>query len=139
MVQEDEDAPDVRPLLKALQLLRVPADLCTPLCRWQPTRVRIEKNEPQRPVGSRKPMASLQVWEACKEVPESRVPHNPIVMVTQERKDRHTCVVQGGSQGVERGPVRCGGTTEDQVSHNRQKVRGLHGDLLDELHALPGI
>src|SRR2546430_17626561 len=69
MVQQDEDAPDVRPLLKALQLLLVPADLRTPLCRWQPPRVRIEKNEPQWPVDSRKPMASLQVWEACKEVP----------------------------------------------------------------------
>src|SRR4029453_12160360 len=57
MVQQDEDTPDVRPLLKVLQLLLIPADLLTPLCYWQPTRVRIEKDEPQRPVGSRKPMA----------------------------------------------------------------------------------
>ena len=51
-------------------------------------------------------MAPLKVWEACKEVLQSRVPHNPIVMVAQERKDRHTGVVQGRRQGVERGPVR---------------------------------
>src|SRR5215831_16252527 len=105
MVQQDEDASYVRPLLKALEFLLIPADLLTPSCHWQPTRVRIEKNEPQRPVGSREPMAPLEVWEACKEVPQSRVPHNPIVMVTQEWEDRHTCVVQGCSEGVESGPV----------------------------------
>src|SRR5215468_7715498 len=63
MVQQDEDALDVRPLLKVLQLLLIPADLLTPLCPWQPTRVRVEKDEPQRPVDSRKPMAPLKEWE----------------------------------------------------------------------------
>src|SRR5215467_8113886 len=47
MVQQDEDASNVMPLLKALELLLIPADLLTPLCRWQPTRVRVEKNERQ--------------------------------------------------------------------------------------------
>src|SRR5262249_56561936 len=102
MVQQDEDASNVRPLLKALELLLIPADLLTPLCPWQPTRVRVEKDEPQRPVGSRKPMAPLKVWEACKEVLQSRVSHNAVVMVTQERENWHTCVVQGCSQRVER-------------------------------------
>ena len=46
MMQEDEDTPDVRPLLKALQLLLVPANLLTPLCQWQPTCIRVEENEP---------------------------------------------------------------------------------------------
>ena len=105
-MQQDEDAADVRPLLKALKLLLIPADLFAPLCHWQPTRIRIEKNEPQRPVGSREPVAPLEVWKACKEVPQSCLPHNPIVMVPQEWEDRHTCVVQGCSQCVESGPVR---------------------------------
>ena len=139
MVQQDKDALDVRPLLKALQLLLIPADLRTPLGYWQSTRVRIEKNEPQRPVGSREPVASLKVGKAGKEVPQSRLPHNAIVVVPQEREDRHTCVIQGRRQCVERAPVRRGGTTEDQVSYNRQKVWDLHSDLLDELHALLGI
>src|SRR6186997_3069042 len=107
MVQQDKDALDVRPLLKALQLLLIPADLLTPLCHWQPTRVRIEKNEPQRPVGPREPVASVEVWKACKEVLQGRLPHNAIVMVPQEREDRYTCIVQGCSQCVERSPVRC--------------------------------
>src|SRR5215831_2615567 len=105
MVQQDEDASYVRPLLKALEFLLIPADLLTPSCQWQPTRVRIEKDEPQRPVGSRKPMAPLEMWEACKEVPQSRVPHNAVVMVAQEREDWHTCVVQGCCQCVKRCPV----------------------------------
>ena len=46
MVQQDEDAADVRHLLKALELLLIPAYLLTPLCYGQPTHIRIEKNEP---------------------------------------------------------------------------------------------
>ena len=34
MVQQDEDASDVLPLLKALELLLIPADLLTPWCYW---------------------------------------------------------------------------------------------------------
>ena len=34
MVQQDKDTSDVRPLLKVLELLLIPADLPTPLCRW---------------------------------------------------------------------------------------------------------
>ena len=34
VVQQDEDASDVRPLLEALDLLLIPADLLTPLCHW---------------------------------------------------------------------------------------------------------
>ena len=43
MMQQDEDAADVRPLLKALKLLLIPADLFTPLCHWQPTHSNREK------------------------------------------------------------------------------------------------
>src|SRR5215471_8423273 len=65
------------------------------------------KNEPQWPVGSREPVAPLKVWEACKEVPQSRVPHNPVVMGLQEWEDRYTCVAQGCIERVEGCPVRC--------------------------------
>ena len=34
MVQQDKDTSDVRPLLKVLEFLLIPADLPTPLCRW---------------------------------------------------------------------------------------------------------
>src|SRR4030095_4679630 len=60
VVQQDEDAADVRLLLKALKLLLIPADLFAPLCHWQPTRVRINKNSHQRPTSSRAPVAPLQ-------------------------------------------------------------------------------
>jgi hypothetical protein len=52
MVQQDKDALDIRPLLKALEFLLVPADLRAPLRDWQPACVRIEKNESQRPIDS---------------------------------------------------------------------------------------
>ena len=46
MVQQDEDAADVRHLLKALELLLIPVYLLMPLRYGQPTHIRIEKNEP---------------------------------------------------------------------------------------------
>lgn len=46
MMQQDEDASDVRHLLEALELLLIPVYLLTPLCHGQPPHIRIEKNEP---------------------------------------------------------------------------------------------
>jgi hypothetical protein len=45
MMEQDEDASDVSPLLETLELLLIPVDLLSPLCRWEPTCVRIEKNK----------------------------------------------------------------------------------------------
>ena len=68
---------------------------------------------------------------------ERRLPRQAIIMVAEEREDRHPRVPEGQRQGIERGPRRRGGAPQDQVADNRQKVGALGHDLVDQL--APGV
>ena len=84
-------------------------------------------------------MPPTEMRKTPKEVGQRGSPPNPVVMVPQEGQDGHPGLTQGCRQLVEPCPVRGRRTTEDQIPHNGQKVRGFRGDLLDELDPFLGI
>ena len=61
MVQQDEDAADVRPLFKALKLLRPHQRICLRHCATGSRRAFKIKPRPQRPVGSQAQWHTLEV------------------------------------------------------------------------------
>jgi hypothetical protein len=69
--------------------------------------------------------------KTAKEMAECHVPCQTIIMVAQQRQDRHMRVPQRERQLVKRRPGRCGGAPQDQVADNRQKVRVLCDNLVD--------